>query len=225
MRNFLRLSVASIMFSVAPLAACAQTSPLVDLDRSTSQSGFPIEAGGKAAAIYVAPGNPETVRIAVEAFASDVERVTGVKPQVLTSLAASTPEAPARRAGVHGPWPLVSLAGLGTVTWRCDPSRRLGLGPALPGLALGFRASRADKSGLARLRSAGRLVSERAFQPGDVIDFPYLPSRVQQVEIAESGEDGTLRAFVRVDFAPRAVSGYCWPYMPPATSVRLLARR
>ncbi len=144
---------------------------------------------------------------------------------LLTSLAASTPEAPARRAGVHGPWPLVSLAGLGTVTWRCDPSRHLGRGPGLPGLALGFRASRADQSGLARLRSAGRLVSERAFQPGDVIDFPYLPSRVQQVEIAESGEDGTLRAFVRVDFAPRAVSGYCWPYMPPATSVRLLARR
>jgi hypothetical protein len=75
-----------------------------------------------------------------------------------------------------------------------------------------------------RLRIAGRAVAEHAFQPGDAIGFPYLPARLQEVEIVEGGEDGTLRAFVRVDFAPRAVSGYCWPYMPPATTVRLLAR-
>ncbi len=32
------------------------------------------------------PGNPETVRMAADAFASDVEQVTGVRPEILTSL-------------------------------------------------------------------------------------------------------------------------------------------
>jgi hypothetical protein len=76
-----------------------------------------------------------------------------------------------------------------------------------------------------RLRIAGRRVIEDAFQPENAVAFPYLPATVQEIEIVEAGEDGTLRAFVRVDFAPRAVSGYCWPYMPPATTVRLRARR
>jgi hypothetical protein len=75
-----------------------------------------------------------------------------------------------------------------------------------------------------RLRIAGRRVAAVAFQPGNAVAFPYLPAPVQEIEIVEGGEDGTLRAFVRVDFAPRAVSGYCWPYMPPATTIRLLAR-
>jgi hypothetical protein len=57
-------------------------------------------------------------------------------------------------------------------------------------------------------------------QPAQMIDVPYLPARVQQIEITEAGEDGTLRAFIRVDFAPRTPSGYY-----SKTSVRLLARR
>ena len=69
----------------------AQSAPLLDLDHTTLQSAFPIAANGQAAAIYVAPGNPETVRVAAGAFASDVERVTGVKPRMLTSLAAPLP--------------------------------------------------------------------------------------------------------------------------------------
>ncbi|MGA1982120.1 MAG: glycosyl hydrolase 115 family protein [Acidobacteriaceae bacterium] len=69
----------------------AQSAPVLDLDRTASPSAFPIAANGKAAAIYVAAGNPETVRVAAEAFAADVERVTGVKPQMLTSLAGPLP--------------------------------------------------------------------------------------------------------------------------------------
>src|ERR1039458_1365167 len=75
---------------MACLAQSSTAAALVDLDRPASaiSNEFPIAANGQAAAIYVAPQNPETVRVAAEAFASDVERVTGVKPRLLTSLAA-----------------------------------------------------------------------------------------------------------------------------------------
>ena len=72
-------------------APCCAQSSLLDLDRTSSQSAFPIAADGKAAAIYVAPENPETVRVAADAFAGDVERVTGVRPQMLTSLKGRLP--------------------------------------------------------------------------------------------------------------------------------------
>jgi hypothetical protein len=84
----------SALFCLATAACIAQATPqslLLDLDHTTSQSAFPIAANGQAAAIYVAPKNPETVRVAVEAFAQDVERVTGAKPRILTSLAAPLP--------------------------------------------------------------------------------------------------------------------------------------
>jgi hypothetical protein len=71
-------------------ACLAQSSTLVDLD-SSSVAGFPIVANGRATAIYVAPQNPETVRVAAEAFAADVEQVTGIKPRLLSSLAAPLP--------------------------------------------------------------------------------------------------------------------------------------
>jgi hypothetical protein len=66
---------------------------ILDLDSSSAASSgeFAIVANGRAAAIYVSPQNPETVRVAAEAFAADVEQVTGVKPRLLTSLAAPLP--------------------------------------------------------------------------------------------------------------------------------------
>src|SRR5438105_4123063 len=73
------------------ISTSAQSTALLDLDRTASQSAFPIAAGRQAAAIYIAPQNPETVRVAAEAFASDVERVTGARPRILTSLAVPLP--------------------------------------------------------------------------------------------------------------------------------------
>jgi hypothetical protein len=133
-------------------------------------------------------------------------------------------QASAVEAKVRGPWPLVSVAELGTVTWRCDPSKHPGLAHGLPALALGFHSS-APQSGGIRLRADGRTIVTRAIPTGKTITFPYLHTRVQNLAIWEGGEDGTLRAFVRVDFAARATSGYCWAYMPPKTEVRLLPRR
>jgi hypothetical protein len=88
-----RLVAAVVSLSLIPLSATglAQAAPLAALDRPTAATDFPIAANGKAAAIFIDPANPETVRVAAEAFAADVERVTGVKPQVLTSLASPLP--------------------------------------------------------------------------------------------------------------------------------------
>jgi hypothetical protein len=125
---------------------------------------------------------------------------------------------------VRGPWPLVSFASLGTLTWRCDPAGRPGLAPGLPALALGFRTSAVGQSGVIRLRVGRRTVVRRDLQPGGSIELPYLQARIQQVEITEGGEDGTLRASVTVTFGARAPSGFCWPYMPPTLDAHLLRR-
>src|SRR6185312_1421284 len=74
------------------MVAHAQPAGLVDIDSSKSQSAFPIAANGRTAAIYIAPGNPATVRVAADAFASDVEKVTGAKPHILASLTAPLPQ-------------------------------------------------------------------------------------------------------------------------------------
>ncbi len=88
MRNLVHLSIVFICF--AAFTSFAQ-SPLVSLDQPATSTDFAVAANARATAIYVAPQNLETVRIAAEAFASDVERVTGVKPRVLTSLAKPLP--------------------------------------------------------------------------------------------------------------------------------------
>jgi hypothetical protein len=146
-----------------------------------------------------------------------------VASSLLGVLLVAAPHASARRATVRGPWLLVSLAALGTVTWRCDTAIT-GLAPGLPGLALGFRVS-GGQTGTLRLAVAHRTVVSRVIQPGQSIQLPYLHARVQRLEIAQGGENGTLRARVTVDFAANATSGYCWPYMPPKTDVQLFARR
>jgi hypothetical protein len=98
MRKALHFAGALVLPQLAMLVCIALNSQqssaqssIVDLGRTASSDEFPIAANGQAAAIYVAPGNPETVRIAAEAFASDVEQVTGVKPSLLKSLAAPLP--------------------------------------------------------------------------------------------------------------------------------------
>jgi hypothetical protein len=74
-----------------PVTPNAAPTALVDLDRATYPSDFTLAAKGQTAAIYVAPGNPDTVRTAAAAFASDVEQVTGIKPRLLSSLAKPLP--------------------------------------------------------------------------------------------------------------------------------------
>ena len=83
-------SILACVFSCAAFGQFLAQSPLVTFDHPAT-ADFPIAANARAAAIYVSPQNPETVRVAAEAFASDVERVNGVRPRMLTSLAAPLP--------------------------------------------------------------------------------------------------------------------------------------
>ena len=86
------LSASLVAQSAAPSTpALPAPAALVSLDRAASPSDFALAADGQAAAIYVAPGNPEAVRTAADAFASDVEQVTGLKPRLLPTLAAPLP--------------------------------------------------------------------------------------------------------------------------------------
>jgi hypothetical protein len=88
LRHSIHLTAA---LGVALLTAVPIRAQVIEFDRSSSTTQFPIVANGRAASIYVAAQNPETVRTAAEAFASDVELVTGIKPQVLSSLPAAPP--------------------------------------------------------------------------------------------------------------------------------------
>lgn len=146
----------------------------------------------------------------------------------LFSLAAAlvlvVPAGTAQPTSVRGPFLLVTLPSLGTVTWRCDPARK---GPAadLPGLALGFRSPSNGATERVRLRAGGRTIVSRVVQPGQRLNLPYLRTRVQQLDVTQTTGAGTLRAFITVDFAPHGSTTYCWPYAPPRIDVRLLPRQ
>jgi hypothetical protein len=85
MSNKRTLAALYFLLTVVCLCGNAQTS-LVVSSGLPATSDFRIAQKGSASAIYVEPGSPETVVVAAEAFASDVEEVTGSKPQMLSSL-------------------------------------------------------------------------------------------------------------------------------------------
>jgi hypothetical protein len=58
---------------------------LTPMDAPAQADAFPLVVAGRAAPLVVAPDAPEVVRIAARDFASDVERVTGVRPEILAT--------------------------------------------------------------------------------------------------------------------------------------------
>src|SRR6266566_4827575 len=83
MRN-IRLLLGLYLLLLSSIACAAQAEnekPVVYFDRRETVEAFGLVERGHAAAIYIAPANPKTVRVAAEAFASDIERVTGTRPQ------------------------------------------------------------------------------------------------------------------------------------------------
>jgi hypothetical protein len=125
---------------------------------------------------------------------------------------------PARTPG--GPFLLVALPALGTVTWRCDthdPARS-------DRRALGFRAFKDAATEAITLRVAGRAVAVHRLDPGRSVVFPWVRQRLLELDISQPTEPGTLRATVKVDFVPHRTYSYCWPYLPPRIDVRLLPR-
>jgi len=148
----------------------------------------------------------------------------------LTALVAALvlgPVVPASAEQTHvvGPWQLVSLASLGTVTWRCDPEARPHVAPGLPALALGFQVARLGQTGHLVLAVGTTSIVSRVIQPGQVIALPYLAAPTQRLTVSEGGEDGALHATVVATFRQPSLSNYCWPYMPPDVQVHLSSRR
>jgi hypothetical protein len=61
------------------------TKPLVQLDQPAAGS-FPLARNGDIADLYLAPEDEAQLGAAVDAFAADIERVTGTRPRILHSL-------------------------------------------------------------------------------------------------------------------------------------------
>jgi len=76
------------LLSAASICCNAQTvRPRVLLDPTVALSGsFPLAADGRMADIYLAPEDGPQLGAVVDAFASDIERVTGTRPRILHSL-------------------------------------------------------------------------------------------------------------------------------------------
>jgi len=91
-------------------------------------------------------------------------------------------------------------------------------------MALGFTAFTRSATDRVRLHVRGRTVLARTVQPGEAVAFPYVRSRLQQLDFIQKTGAGTLRAFVTVDFAPHGSTTYCYPYLPPRVSVRVEPR-
>lgn len=126
--------------------------------------------------------------------------------------AGSSSSVPTRQ---NGPFLLVSLPALGTVTWTCAPTR------AAP-YRLGFNAFHMSATQDVRFHVGRRTIVRRTIQPGDRVNFPWERSRLQQLDIVQGTKPGTLRAFVKVRF--RARFEHCASYMPPRLDVLVLPR-
>lgn len=127
-------------------------------------------------------------------------------------------------AVVRGPWTLVTLPALGAVTWRCDTTGRP-TAPGLGALGLGFRVQELGATTNVRLHIGRTTLVRRRLQPGQSILFPYARSRLQELELVQQTGAGKLVARVRVDFVPRLLSTYCYPYLPPRMTVDVFPRR
>jgi hypothetical protein len=114
----------------------------------------------------------------------------------------------------------VSLASLGTVTWRCSPAPTA----AKTRYGLGFRGLRASATTSVTLRRGTRRIRTVDAQPGDSVTFPTL-GRVQRLEFIQGSGAGTLRATVTARFEAPAIATYCFGYFPPPTTVTISGRR
>lgn len=123
---------------------------------------------------------------------------------------------PARTAGQRrGPFVLVTLPSLGTVSWFCG-------GPSDREVALAFRVSRMDATTFIRFAAAGvkRAVT---LQPGQSTRFPFFAPGRQQLTVDQGTEARTLHAIVVATFS-RGQS-YCFSYFPPRITARVWQAR
>jgi hypothetical protein len=96
MRHVIQLTIKPAMLLVlavfiAMSSACGaqgrepDTKPLVQLDQSAASGSFPLVKDHQATDLYLAPEDEALLGAVVDAFASDIERVTGTRPRILHS--------------------------------------------------------------------------------------------------------------------------------------------
>lgn len=132
-------------------------------------------------------------------------RIAAVLLAGITVAASAAGAAEQRR----GPFLLVTLPSLGTVTWSCG-------GPQDREVALAFRVPVTDATTLVRF-AAGHIARAVTLQPGQSTRFPRLAPEQQRVNITQGTEARTLRATVTATF--NSTQSYCFPYFPPRISV------
>jgi hypothetical protein len=118
-------------------------------------------------------------------------------------------------AEVRGPFSLVSLASLGTVTWSC--------GNAPGSYGLGFRPAPGQTTRVA-IRAGDRPAVARSVTD-EALPAVASTARHQEVRIAQKTGAGTLSATVLVDFRARSVAPFCLAYLPPRVTVTMGPRR
>jgi hypothetical protein len=139
------LAAVCLLTGIGPLRAQA-------IDRVVSCDGSPtaLEIAGhrQALPVYVAPGEPETLQLAADLFAGDVEKVTGLRPRVVHSLDGVT-DAIVLATVDHVSAPLQSQLALDSLRGKWESAQVTTLDHALPGLHHALFIVGSDRRGAA----------------------------------------------------------------------------
>jgi hypothetical protein len=121
---------------------------------------------------------------------------------------------PTHEERTRGPFVLVSVGELGTITWRC--------GERGERYAIGYRGSPLSATTVVRAR-IGHRRTRTVVNPGGRIRFPLVRARRQKITLAQATEPGVLRATIVADFGAGSIA-HCWSYAPPRVDLRLTPR-
>ncbi|HEY7149739.1 MAG TPA: hypothetical protein VH420_09880 [Gaiellaceae bacterium] len=116
-----------------------------------------------------------------------------------------------------GPFLLVQLPSLGTLSWRTvtqGQTIRHGLE---------YRPTPSAATTDVRLVVDGEVVAKRRVDE-QTARFSPVRARRQVVKLSQHTEPGTLRASIEIDFKPGVTYTYCYPYLPPGLTITLLPR-
>lgn len=143
-----------------------------------------------------------------------VKRLVSIGVALLVGFGLAGSVAAAADVG-RGPFLLVTLPSLGTVTWSCGGRRDREV-------ALGFRVSAKDATTTVKF-SAGTTARMLTLQPGQSARFPFFAPARQRLLIVQGTEARTLRASVVAMFSRD--QSYCFRYFPPRINVTVWQAR
>ena len=130
---------------------------------------------------------------------------------LVTAVAVAPAEPPGRRHGGTREFPLLTIAQLGALSWRCD----------VGGSAhVWFRASPSAADEIVRITS-GSAQRMHKLVPGGALSLPVGELQRARVTIAQGTEARMLRAEISLSFSRQKSGSYCWPYFPPTVTLSL----